>query len=59
LSTRAADLVASGNFGVMVAYDHGESVCVPLEDLAGKEKPVPSNHPWINAARHVGTVLGE
>jgi len=59
LGTRAADLVNEGKFGVMVASQHGEAVCVPLEDVAGKEKPVPLDHPWIVGARHVGTVLGD
>jgi 6-phosphofructokinase 1 len=59
LGTLAADLIADGKFGVMVAYQNGQSVCVSLEDVAGHEKPVPSDHPWIIAARHVGTVLGD
>lgn len=59
LGTRAADLVAEGEFGVMVAYQNGQAVCVPLADVAGKEKPVPLDHPWIMGARHVGTVLGD
>jgi 6-phosphofructokinase 1 len=59
LGTHAADLLEAGEFGKMVAYKNGKSVCVPLEDVAGKGKPVPSDHPWIVAARHVGTVLGD
>ena len=59
LGTRAADLVAEEKFGVMVAYQNNKAVCVPLEDVVGKEKPVPRNHPWIIGARHVGTVFGD
>jgi 6-phosphofructokinase 1 len=59
LGTHAADLIAEDKYGVMVSYQNGQSVCVPLEDVAGQEKPVPSDHPWIIAARHVGTVLGD
>jgi 6-phosphofructokinase 1 len=59
LGTRAADLIAEKKFGVMVAYQHGDTVCVPLEDVVGKEKPVPLDHPWIIGARHVGTVFGD
>ena len=59
LGTCAADLVSENRYGVMVAYQEGRSVPVPLEDVAGKEKPVPSDHPWITGARHVGTALGD
>lgn len=59
LGTHAADLLDAGEFGVMVAYKNGHSVCVPLEDVAGNVKTVPLDHPWIAAARHVGTVLGD
>jgi 6-phosphofructokinase 1 len=59
LGTRAADLVNAGEFGVMVAFKNDQAVCVPLEDVAGKEKPVPLDHPWVTGARHVGTMLGD
>jgi len=59
LGTCAADLVSENRYGVMVAYQEGRSVPVPLEDVAGKEKPVPLDHPWITGARHVGTALGD
>ncbi len=59
LGTHAADLVEAGEFGKMVAFQNGHAVCVALEDVAGKEKKVPLDHPWIVAARHVGTVLGD
>jgi 6-phosphofructokinase 1 len=32
---------------------------VPLEQVAGKRKPVPPDHSWVKAARHVGTCLGD
>jgi len=59
LGTRAADLVHAGEFGVMVGYHQGEVVSVSLAEVAGKEKPVPLDHPWILGARHVGTMLGD
>jgi len=34
-------------------------VGLPLEEVVGKEKPVPLDHPWILGARHVGTVFGD
>jgi 6-phosphofructokinase 1 len=32
---------------------------VPLEKVAGKRKPVPPDHSWVEAARHVGTCFGD
>jgi 6-phosphofructokinase 1 len=59
LGTAAACLVEEGRYGVMVA-SHGDGTrAVPLEDVIGKTKRVPPDHPWVDAARHVGTTLGE
>ena len=59
LGSAAADLVAQGTFGVMVA-SHGDGTrTVPLEQVAGVLKSVPLDHPWIKAAREVGTSLGD
>ena len=59
LGTAAADLIRDRVFGVMVAAK-GEGVApVPLEEVAGNLKTVPSDHPWIRAARRVGTSLGD
>ncbi len=59
LGTRAADLIAEDQFGFMVGYRHGGADCVPLEDVAGRQKKVPLDHSWIKSARHVGTILGD
>ena len=32
---------------------------VPLKDVAGRTKFVPADHEWIQAARAVGTALGD
>jgi 6-phosphofructokinase 1 len=32
---------------------------VLLEDVAGAKKLVPKDHPWVLAAKHVGTNLGD
>lgn len=59
LGTAAADFIRAGVFGVMVAA-RGEGVePVPLEEVAGHLKTVPAEHPWIRAARRVGTSLGD
>ncbi len=59
LGVAAAQLLADGVYGVMVAVrgDHCEPV--PLESVAGKTNPVPPDHPWIDTARKVGTCLGD
>jgi 6-phosphofructokinase 1 len=59
LGTAAADLVAAGTYGVMVAARGDGTKAVPLDQVAGRRKVVPGDHPWIAAARHVGTCLGD
>lgn len=59
LGTAAADFVAEKTYGIMVAA-HGDGVAaVPLQDVAGRRNTVPRDHPWITAARHTGTCLGD
>jgi len=59
LGAAAARLVADGEFGVMVAARGEDAVPVPLEKVAGKVKLVPPDHAWVQAARMVGTGLGD
>ena len=59
LGAAAADLVARGEFGHMVAARGEGTEAVPLAQVAGKVKVVPSDHHWITAARQVGTGLGD
>ncbi len=59
LGTACADLINHGKFGVMVASRGDETAPVPLDQVAGKRKSVPSDHPWIKTARRVGTSLGD
>jgi ATP-dependent phosphofructokinase / diphosphate-dependent phosphofructokinase len=59
LGSAAADLVMAGRFGVMVAARADGTEPVPLEDVAGRRKPVPMDHGWVATARHVGTCLGD
>jgi len=58
LGVKAAELLAEGIYNVLVAVKNNECVPVPLEKVAGVKKTVPLNHPWIDAARKVGTCLG-
>lgn len=59
LGTRAAELLAEGTRNVMVAVRDQACVPVPLEQVAGKRKPVPLDHEMLRSARLVGTCLGD
>jgi 6-phosphofructokinase 1 len=59
LGTAAADFIARGVSGAMVAMQNGECVPVPLEEVAGNRKTVPLDHPWLLTARNLGVSLGD
>ena len=59
LGSAGADLINAGVFGVMVAARGEGTKPVPLEQVAGRRKPVPPDHSWVQAARHVGTCFGD
>lgn len=56
---RAAELVLEGRFGVMVGKQGEEYVPVPLSEVVSKKRLVPLDHPWVKAAREVGTCMGD
>ena len=57
--TKVAECARNGEFGVMVAKRGDDFVSVPLKDIVGRRREVPLDHPWIHAARSVGTCLGD
>ncbi len=57
--TTCADLVRAEQYGVMVSTDGKQTFPVPLEEVVGKRKAVPQDHPWIESARQVQTCLGD
>ena len=59
LGTACATAISEGRFGVMLAVRGGQIEPVPLEQVAGKSKTVPLDHPWVHGARMVGTNLGD
>jgi len=59
LGTACADAIAKGVYGVMIAARGERAEPVPLDQVAGKRKTVPLDHPWIESARKVGTCLGD
>ena len=59
LGVACADLIEQRTFGVMVAAKGDGTTPEPLEQVAGNRKFVPLDHPWLAAARAVGTCLGD
>ena len=59
LGTACAQLIREGTYGVMVAVRGDDCVPVPLDDVAGRRRVVPPDHPWIETARLVGTSFGD
>lgn len=58
LGTMCVELINDKVFGVMVAARGDGAKPVPIAEVAGKLKMVPTDHPWIESARRVGTSLG-
>jgi 6-phosphofructokinase 1 len=59
LGSACVEMINEDKHGILVAA-RGESVTgVPLEEVAGKRKLVPLDHPWITSARWVGTNFGD
>ncbi|MCU0242594.1 MAG: 6-phosphofructokinase [Vicinamibacteria bacterium] len=59
LGTACADVIRAGKFGVLIAARGDRAEPVPLEDVVGRLRAVPLDHPWIESARSVGTCLGD
>ncbi|MCA9440537.1 MAG: 6-phosphofructokinase, partial [Candidatus Omnitrophica bacterium] len=56
---KAAELVLTQQFGRMVAMKGEKFLGVKLEEVVGKKRTVPLDHPLVKAARSVGTCLGD
>jgi 6-phosphofructokinase 1 len=56
--TSAADMIASRDFGKMVALKNDEIVSVPLADVAGKLKLIEPDDPRVIQAQNLGTSFG-
>lgn len=59
LGAACASYIHQEKYGIMVGSLGEGVVPVPLEDIVGKRKMVPIDHPWIKSARSVGTNLGD
>jgi 6-phosphofructokinase 1 len=58
LGTKAAELIAEGVYGVMVAVKGEKLVPVPLDEVAGRRKCVPLDHPILESLRQLKISLG-
>ncbi len=59
MGTYCMSLIEEGRFGVMVTLQSGQTTAVDLEEVAGKHRPVPADHPWIASAKEVGASMGD
>ena len=57
--TAAADMIASKDYGKMVALKNNEIVSVPLADVSGKLKLVDPNDTLVMQAKNMGTSFGD
>ncbi|MCC6904466.1 MAG: 6-phosphofructokinase [Anaerolineae bacterium] len=59
LGAACVDYIEQGTSGVLVAARGDDAIAVPLEQVAGKRKVVPHDHPWIQTARNLEVNLGD
>jgi ATP-dependent phosphofructokinase / diphosphate-dependent phosphofructokinase len=55
----AAELISKGQFGYMVAVQGNATTEIPLDEVGGKLKLVPSTHDLIERGRRMGVSFGE
>ena len=55
----AAECIAAGNFGSMVAMKNNELVTVPLSEISDRLRVVEKDHPLILKARKMGMSFGD
>ncbi len=59
LGTACAKMISEEQYGFMVASKGDTTEAVPLDQVVGKRKTVPLDHPWLESARMVGTNMGD
>jgi phosphofructokinase-like protein len=59
LGTKAVEMVVNEAYGHMVGIKYDSLVEVPLEEVAKGQRTVPEDDPLVDAARSVGTCLGD
>ena len=59
LGVACAQSIHNGVFGVMIAVRGDSTEAVPLDQVVGKRKTVPLDHPWLETARNLSISLGD
>ncbi len=59
LGTRCIRALTEEQYGVMLAVQGKEIKLVPLDEVSGKKKFVPPDHPLVESARLVSTCFGD
>jgi 6-phosphofructokinase 1 len=59
LGSEAARLLAEGATGVMVGIRGGVPAPVALDQVAGRRRCVPLDHPWVQTLRRLNICLGD
>jgi 6-phosphofructokinase len=59
LGAAATRSIANDEFSVMIASKGDGYRARPLDEVAGRRKTVPLDHPWIETARDLGICLGD
>ncbi len=59
LGTAVASEILNKNYGNMISVKSDRLIPVPVEDVAGIKKYVPTDHQWVDTARKLGTCLGD
>ena len=54
----AARCVIANNWNVMVTFKEGRMTTVPIQEIAGKIRTVPSTHPLLLTAQSLGICIG-
>ncbi|MDO9087891.1 MAG: ATP-dependent 6-phosphofructokinase [Anaerolineaceae bacterium] len=57
--TNCVEMIDQGHFSIMLTLNNFQIETIPLKDVAGKHKPLPTDHLWLQAARNVGTCFGD
>ena len=55
----AVELLQQGRFGVMTALHPPDVVAVPIADVVGRTRKVPSDSDIVRTAKHVGICFGD
>ncbi len=59
LGTQCAEILHARHYGVMLALQGNRIKAVPIQEVAGQKRLVPTDHPLIATARLVGTSFGD